>query len=153
MDRTALIALYRDGHAEVVRALDCAIDQELDRRPGEGCWTAREVVHHLADSETTSFIRLRKLVAEDHPTIEAYNENLYALRNHYQRPIETSLAVLAAVRSSSAELLDDLSDAEWTRTGTHSQTGSYSLDFWLTLYAEHAHDHADQIRRARRGER
>jgi hypothetical protein len=45
-----------------------------------------------------------------------------------------------------------LTPAEWDRSGEHSESGPYSVDRWLRIYAEHSHDHADQIRRARRGE-
>ena len=38
---------------------------------------------------------------------------------------------------------------EWQRAGTHSESGAYSLERWLEIYAQHAHGHADQIRRAR----
>lgn len=150
--RRGLIGRYRDGHRVVVEALagtegDAAA--ELDRSPGEGEWSARQVVHHLADSETTSYIRLRRLLAEDDAVIPAYDENLFARRLHYERPIAASLEVLRAVRDASAELLDALTEEEWQRTGTHSDSGRYSVETWLELYATHAHDHADQIRQAR----
>ncbi len=146
--RRALIARYRAGHAAVVAALEGAGAAELDARPAEG-WTAREIVHHLADSETTSYIRLRRLLAEDVPIIQGYDEEEFARRLHYDRPIAASLAVLAAVRAASADLLDRLDAAEWARAGTHSESGPYSVETWLRIYAAHAHDHAAQIRRAR----
>ena len=150
MTRTDLIARYRDGHAKVVDALEAITPDELDRSaPGE--WSAREIVHHLADSESNSYVRLRMLLAEESPVIAAYDENRWARTLHYDRPITASLAVLQAVRASSAELLDCVHDADWARAGTHSESGAYSLSIWLEIYAAHAHDHADQIRRARHG--
>jgi hypothetical protein len=127
-------------------------DAELDKRPAEGAWTAREVVHHLADSETTAYIRLRRLVAEDDPVILGYDQDAFARRLHYDRPLGSSLQVLAAVRTASAELLDALDPDDWRRAGTHSESGAYSVEDWLRIYAVHAHDHADQARRAARGE-
>jgi hypothetical protein len=59
--------------------------------------------------------------------------------------------VVEAVRASSLELLTALTDAEWERAGAHSESGRYSIDDWLRLYAAHPHDHADQVRRALRG--
>ena len=75
-------------------------------------------------------------------------QELYARRNHYERPIETALAVVDAMRASSLELLMRLTDAEWERAGSHSESGRYSVDDWLRTYAAHPHDHAQQIRRA-----
>jgi hypothetical protein len=150
MSRAELIAQYRNGYAEVVAALHGATAEEMERTvPGE--WSARQIAHHLADSETNSYVRLRKLLAEENPTLQGYDENIWAEVLHYTRPIEASLAVFQAVRVSSAELLDCLTEADWLRCGTHSHSGAYSMQTWLELYAPHAHDHADQIRRARLG--
>jgi hypothetical protein len=147
--RGELIERYRAGVGEVEAALEGASEAELDAVPAEGEWSARMVVHHLADSETNSYVRVRTLLAEDEPLIQGYDEGQFARRLHYDRPIEASLAVLRAVRASTAELLDQLGDADWNRAGTHSESGHYSMDDWLEIYAAHAFDHADQIRRAR----
>jgi hypothetical protein len=42
-----------------------------------------------------------------------------------------------------------MTEEEWVREGTHSESGRYSCETWLEIYAVHAHEHADQIRRAR----
>jgi hypothetical protein len=147
-DVTNLIDRYRRGVAAVDAALAGATDADLDRCDGEG-WSARMVAHHLADSETNSYLRLRKLLAEDSPTIVGYDEAHYAEVLHYDRPIETSLAVFRAVRASSAELLDRLRPEDLERTGEHTESGPYSVRTWLEIYAGHAEEHAAQIRRAR----
>ena len=147
--RRTLIDQYRAGYAAVVDALAGADDAALDRRPGPGAWSAREIVHHLADSEMTSAIRLRRLVAEDNPTIVGYDQEEFARRLHYDRPIASSLEAFRWSRVSTAEILDRLTDADWDRAGTHSESGPYRLTRWLEIYAEHAAKHADQIRRAR----
>jgi hypothetical protein len=148
MNRTELIERYRTGHQAVVDALSGISEEELDRRDDDE-WSARMVVHHLADAEATAFVRLRRLIAEDQPVIHGYDEAEFARRLHYDRPIEPSLAVLAAVRASSLQMLESLTGAEWERAGTHSESGSYSVEDWLRIYAGHAHDHAEQIRKAR----
>jgi len=151
-DRSALLERYATGADAVDAAVDGISDEELDRRPPSGEWTAREIVHHLADSESMAAIRLRRLLAEDDPVIAGYDEPEWARRLHYDRPIEPSLAVVRAVRTASHQLLTTLTPVEWSRTGSHSEGGPYSTERWLAIYAEHSHDHADQIRRARRGE-
>ncbi|HEY6571357.1 MAG TPA: DinB family protein [Candidatus Limnocylindrales bacterium] len=149
--RADLMARYRAGHGAVVAAVEGITDAELDTRPpGEGEWTPREIVHHLADSEMTSAIRVRRLIAEELPVIAGYDEAEWAQRLHYDdRPIGPSLDALAAARSTTADLLDHLTDAEWGRAGTHTDSGAYDVERWLEIYAAHAHDHAAQIRRAR----
>ena len=147
--RRTLIAQYKDGYRAVRAALDQLSEEELDARPADG-WTPREIAHHMADSETMSYIRLRRLLAEDHPVIQGYDEPEYARRLRYDRPIASSLEVLRAVRVASAELLESLGEDEWAREGTHSESGRYTMDDWLEIYAAHAHDHAAQILRARK---
>jgi hypothetical protein len=150
-ERAELIARYRAGAAAVDGALEGITDTELDTVPPGG-WSARMVVHHLADSEANSYLRLRKLLAEDDAEIQGYDEGEFARVLHYDRPIDHSLDVFRAVRASSGELLGRLTDDEWSRAGTHSESGRYSVEDWLTIYADHAVDHADQIRRARQGQ-
>jgi hypothetical protein len=147
--RERLVEQYRAGYHAVVEALAGITDEELDRRPAPGKWTAREIVHHLADSEMTSAIRLRRLIAEDNPVIVGYDQEEFARRLRYDRPIAASLAALKAARETTCEILDRLTEAEWQRTGTHSEAGPYSVHKWLEIYGIHAHDHAAQIRRAR----
>jgi hypothetical protein len=148
--RRGLIARYREGPGVVAEALRGITDAELDARPADGGWTAREVVHHLADSEMTSAIRLRRLLAEERPEIIGYDEAEFARRLYYtDRPIEESLAALRAARGTTGQILDRLGEAEWAREGTHTESGRYSVADWLEIYAAHAHDHAEQIRRAR----
>jgi hypothetical protein len=150
--RTNLLDRYATGADDVADAVAGLTDEDLDRRPSPDEWSPREIVHHLADSESMAYIRLRRLIAEDDPIIQGYDEPTWARRLHYDRPVEPSLAVLAGVRASSLDLLRALTADEWDRTGTHSESGAYSVDGWLGIYAEHSHEHADQIRRALRGE-
>jgi hypothetical protein len=149
VDRDALLERFRTGYDDVADALSGITADELDRRPSDVDWTPREVAHHLADSEATAYVRLRRLIAEDEPLIQGYDEPEYARRLHYDRPIAASLAVLRAVREASLELLGTLAPAEWERQGTHSESGPYSVDRWLEIYSSHSHDHAEQIRAAR----
>src|SRR3954466_3340121 len=148
-ERRKLITQYSDGYRVVAEALAGATDEELDARPAPGKWTAREVVHHLADSEMTSAVRLRLLLAGDPAIIHGYDQDEFARRLHYERPIAASLDAFKAARQTTAEILDRLSDADWLRAGTHTQSGRYSVERWLEIYAAHAHNHAQQIRAAR----
>jgi DinB superfamily len=147
--RNELIARYKDGYRVVVAALKGATEAELDARPAPGKWSAREIVHHLADSEMTSAIRLRLLVAEERAAIRPYDEAEFARKLHYDRPIDNSLLAFHAARTCTGELLDCLTDAEWAKEGTHPEHGRYGVERWLEIYADHAHNHADQITRAR----
>jgi hypothetical protein len=149
MDRDALLQRYREGPDELEAAVRGLSDAELDYLPRDGGWSPREVVHHTADSELTSAIRLRKLLAEENADIQGYDEMEFSRRLHYrERPIGASLGAVRSSRETSASIVDHLSEADWGRTGTHSESGPYSVEMWLEIYAAHCHDHAEQITRA-----
>src|SRR3954447_3602713 len=97
--RKDLIDQYKDGYRAVTAAVAGATDAELDAHPAPGKWSAREIVHHLADSEMTSAIRLRLLIAAPAPAIAAYDEAEFARRLYYDRPIESSLDAFKAART------------------------------------------------------
>ena len=147
-ERKALIRRYREGHRAVVEALSGLKDEELDRSAGDE-WTPRMIAHHLADSEMTSAIRLRRLIAEDGPVISGYDEAQFAKKLTTDRPIEPSLEAMRWARESTAQILERLTEEDWLRAGTHSERGPYSVEDWLTIYANHGHDHAKQIERSR----
>lgn len=147
--REERIAQYCDGYRVVAEVLLRITPEELDARPGPGQWTVREIIHHLADSEMIAAVRLRWILAVDQPTIEAYDQDQFVRRLHYNRDYQASLELFKAVRTSTAELLGLLSAEEWQRHARHSQAGGFSVERWLDVYAPHADKHARQIRVAR----
>jgi hypothetical protein len=148
--RKELIAQYDDGYRVVAEALAGADDGELDARPAPGKWSAREVVHHLADSEMTAATRLRLLVGTDNAQIYGYDQDQFARRLFYDRPIEASLDAFKTARRATSEILQRMTEADWARAaGTHSEHGRYTAERWLEIYAVHAHRHAEQILVAR----
>jgi hypothetical protein len=148
-ERDALIARYEDGERAIQEALAGITAAELGAREAPGEWSPREIVHHLADSEMTSAIRLRLLIAEDGPAIVGYDQEAFVRNLFPDRPLEPSLAAFAAARAATTPILRRLNEEQWQRAGTHSESGRYGVEDWLQIYAGHAHDHADQIRRAR----
>src|SRR5437764_13067702 len=118
--RARMIQQYERGYAAVEDALAGATEAELDARPAPNEWTAREIVHHLADSEMTSAIRLRRLLAEENPTIVGYDQEEFARRLRYDRPLEGSLLAFKGARDSTVPILHSLTDEDWRRAGTHT---------------------------------
>lgn len=147
--RKKLIDQYKDGYRVISEALVGATDEELDARPVPGKWNAREVVHHLADSEMTAAIRLRMLLAIDKPQIVGFDQDEFARRLYYDRPTEASIDAFKAARRATAEIMERMTEADWKREGTHTEHGRYTIERWLEIYAPHAHKHAEQIKVAR----
>jgi hypothetical protein len=148
-ERAQLIKKYRDGHRAVTQALEGITENELDRSAVEGEWTPRQVAHHLADSEMMSAIRIRRLLTEDKPVIYGYDEKAFAEKLTADRPIEPSLEAMKWARETCSQLLDRMTEDDWNIVGTHTESGRYTPEDWLRIYAAHGHDHAEQIKRAR----
>jgi uncharacterized damage-inducible protein DinB len=141
---------FRLGGAVVGRACEGMTAEELDRSPGPGRWTARQVLCHLMDSEMVGRDRLARTLAEENPRLEWYDQDLWAARlDYHQRGFEQALALFQAVRQANYELLRGVREADWERRAIHSKTGALTLWDLLVIYTEHAEQHARQIRAAR----
>ena len=147
-EKERLIKQYREGHGMVARAMSGITQPELDRS-ASGEWTPREIAHHLADSEMMSAMRIRRLLTEDEPVIHGYDEAAFARMLTSDRPIEPSLEAMRWARETSAQLMERMTEQDWKRVGTHTESGPYSTEDWLRIYAGHGHDHAEQIKRSR----
>jgi hypothetical protein len=147
-ERARLIEQYRKGYLAVMEALDGVTDDELDSCV-DGEWTPRQIAHHLADSEMMSAIRIRRLLAEAKPVLYGYDEKTLAERLTADRPIAPSLEAMRWARETSAQLLERMTEDDWRIVGTHTESGPYSTEDWLRIYAAHPYEHAAQIDRAR----
>jgi hypothetical protein len=117
-------------------------------RPGEGKWSAHEVVVHCADSEVYGHTRIRLVLAEPEPLIVGYDENLWARTFDYHgHDPELAFLTIAAVRANTVACLRRLPDAAFNKAGRHSESGLYTDADWFRIYAEHLEVHAAQIRR------
>lgn len=128
---------------------------QLDVKHPEG-WSARQVIHHMADSEAQSYARIRRLIAEPEGTIiQGYDENAWsasAVLGYSTLPIDFSVKVFSAVRASSLIMIERLTDADLAKSGMHSESGPFSIEKWCKAYTAHPLDHIGQIEKALRGE-
>ncbi len=148
--REQLIRQYAVGYDEVAQALKSFPDESISAHPIPGKWSAREIVHHLADSETISMHRLRKLLTEEYPVIQGYDQDRFAILLRYNlREIAPALDAFRAARETTLQLIEAMTDEDWKLKGWHTEHGVYTADLWLEIYAVHAHNHAAQIRRLR----
>ena len=149
-ERDALIKQYAAGYEEVTDALNNFPAESLGAHPIPGKWSAREIVHHLGDSETTSAVRIRRLLCEEEPLIHGYDQDEFAKRLRYNdRDMGPALEAFRSARATTSQLLPMMTEEDWQRAGTHTENGRYSAEDWLRIYADHAHNHAAQIRRLR----
>ena len=114
--------------------------------PGE--WSVAQNVHHVADSHMNSFIRLKLILAEDHPTLRPYDQDVWASTPEANLPdLSASLQLIAGLHARWAALFERLDAAQWQRTGFHPENGVVSVEDILRSYAAHGEGHLDQIRK------
>ena len=122
----------------------------------ENGWSARQIIHHVADSEAQSYVRIRRLVAEpEGSVIQGYDEGVWAeceKLGYNDAPVETSIAVYAAVRAGSLDVLKRLEESDLLKFGEHSESGKFTIEKWLINYTKHPLDHGDQLIRATKGQ-
>ena len=128
---------------------------QLDIKDPEG-WSARQIIHHLADSEAQSYARLRRLVAEpEGSVIQGYDEGAWAeceKLGYKDAPVENSISIFAAVRAGSLDVIKRLEESDLAKFGEHSESGKFTIEKWLTGYTNHPKDHGDQLVRATKGQ-
>ena len=150
-----IAAAYRQSTEAFEKLVASIPSDQLDTKHPDG-WSARQVIHHMADSEAQSYARIRRLIAEPEGTlIQGYDENAWgasAVLGYATLPIDFSVKVFSAVRASSLIMIERLTDADLTKSGTHSESGTFSIEKWCQSYTAHPLDHIGQIEKALRGE-
>lgn len=147
-ERRALIARYVAGPKVLRAALERVPREALQWRPAAGKWSVHEVIGHCADSETVASTRIRYVVCEDRPIIQGYDQDRWANAcDYHAMPLELALRQIEQVREWTGQLLPRLPATAWSRTATHTESGAYSAEKWLGIYAQHLEDHARQIER------
>lgn len=122
-------------------------DEEMHRRPQPDAWSALEVLCHLRDYAEEEARRVRRLVEEDSPALETYDEQAWARDRGYQRqdvaPVHDGLR---SAWTGLAALLTGLSDGEWERAGSHPDLGEVTVRSRAERQVRHARLHLEQLR-------
>jgi DNA-directed RNA polymerase subunit F len=127
-DSIALIAAYERGPIDLSLAVAGMSPDEIDFRPSENVWSTREIICHLADFELINAERIKRVIAEDQPTLfNAEPEPFAATLAYSAREFEQELVLIASLRRHIATILRELKPEHWNRTGNHSVDGPLTL--------------------------
>jgi hypothetical protein len=142
MEREPHISSIENLPARLASLVSGASDKQLSRPYKAGGWNARQVIHHLADSHMHSYLRCKKIVAEDHPTLQPYDQDVWAAMHDANTcPTGHSLLILQGLHARWTAFFRSLPDSAWTRTAFHPERGDVTLESMLTLYAAHGEGH------------
>jgi hypothetical protein len=107
-----------------------------------GLWSIQQVVIHCMDSDLVSIDRLKRMIAEDNPTLIGYDENKFAANLFYNdQPAEDAVAVVDLTRKTFAKVLRKLPAASFERAGTHNERGKITVGDYLKAAADHLDHH------------
>lgn len=143
--RKANIAALRELPAAAAAAVEGLTDEQLDTPYRPGGWTVRQTIHHIADSHVNSFCRFKLALTEDVPTIRPYLEDRWARLADSRLAVGPSLLIIEGVHARLTALLDSLAENDFARELEHPDTGRWTLDGLLALYAWHGRHHVAHI--------
>ena len=130
----------------LAKAVEDLSDDQLDTEYRPGGWTLRQTVHHVADSHANSLIRFKLALTEDEaPTIRPYYEDRWAELGDSKLPIGVSLNMLESIHMRWVALMDSMSEDDFKKTFIHPETGPWTLEAALALYAWHSKHHTAHI--------
>ena len=110
-------------------------------------WTAKQVIHHVADSHSHALIRFKWSLTEDKPTIKPYLEAEYAQLADYSLPIKSAMSILNGVHIKWMTIMDNMSDEDWSKGYFHPESQRFfRLDVAAALYDWHCRHHLAHIR-------
>ena len=141
--RKAAIAAIAALPGELTTALPSA---QIDRSYREGGWTARQVVHHMADSHMNAFIRFRLALTEERPTVKPYDEAAWARLADARLDPQVSVQILDGLHQRWHVMLEAMRETDFAREAIHPEHGPRSLDWYLQLYAWHGRHHIGHLK-------
>ena len=148
-DIHALLERFRRGPELLAVVLTGVFGEEEDfSLPGK--WSIRQIMAHLADAELVGAHRFRQVIAEEDPTLIAFDQDAWVHNLDYaQRKPKQSLETFRRLRAENYDLLKSLAPEAFERAGNHTQNGRMTLRQMVEGYAQHAESHARQLQETR----
>jgi uncharacterized damage-inducible protein DinB len=151
MAPTTLIDLYAAGPAQLKQAVAGMSREQLLARPVAGKWSTLELVAHIADFEPVYVDRMKRIIAQDDPTLFGGDPDLFASKLAYHdRDVNEELGLIAACRTHMARILRTLPETAFQRRGIHSENGPITLEKILTNIANHIPHHIPFVQEKRK---
>jgi uncharacterized damage-inducible protein DinB len=128
-----------DRMAQAIAGLSC---DDLAALPVPGTWSIQQIVLHLMDSDLISSDRMKRVIAEENPTLIGFDETAFA-RGLFYEALDAGLAadIFAKNRRLTAEILRRVPDEAFDRFGTHSERGRVTLTQLVQGMVDHLEHH------------
>jgi hypothetical protein len=142
MDRRELIEKYAHGGEKLSQSIRGLTEEDLNSFPVPGTWSIHQIVIHLMDSDLISTDRMKRMIAEDNPTLLGYDESRFCKNlSYHDQPAEEAIDIFDANRRLFAKVLRELSPEAFDRVGTHNERGRLTVDGYLKAVVDHLEHH------------
>ena len=142
MDLELLIHRYLAGSELLKSVVSRAGENQLDLHPVPERWSIRQVVCHLADFEIVYADRIKRVLAEDNPTLFGGDPEQFAAALAYdKRCVANELLLISSIRHQIASILQQADLEDYQRTGVHSEAGPLTLETLLERVTDHIPHH------------
>ena len=150
MNHAQLIDGYLAGPQTLRAAVAGLTAEQLDARPIPGKWSTKQVICHIADFEPVYVDRMKRVIAENEPTLFSGDPNLFATTLAYdERDVAVELDFIALARKHMGAILRALKPEDFQRRGIHSEAGPITLETLLTNITSHIPHHIKFIEEKR----
>lgn len=143
--RAEFIQTIADLPEKMAKAVAGLSEEQLDTPYRPEGWTVRQTVHHVADSHINSLCRFKLALTEENPTIRPYFEDRWAELADSKLPVDVSLKLLEAIHLRWISLLESMTDEDFKKTLIHPDSGEWTVEKFLALYAWHSRHHTAHI--------
>jgi hypothetical protein len=124
-------------------------DEQLDRSYAPGKWSIRVILHHITDTETVLYDRIRRVLSEPGQVQWAFDQDAWVKGLDYsQMPLALSRNMYAAVRACSIYQARLHYEFDGSREFVHSEDGIRTLKSEFDRIANHNAHHIKQIEQA-----
>jgi uncharacterized damage-inducible protein DinB len=146
-----LIERYAAGADVPAKAIHGLDRGDLLAFPVPGTWSIQQIILHLMDSDLIAADRMKRVAAEDHPTLIGYNETAFAKNLAYEEvSAQDAAEIFRLNRRMTAELLRRLPDVAFKRTGLHNERGEVTLEQLVDTYTGHLDHHVKFLKEKRK---
>lgn len=151
MNHSELIDAYLAGPGLLREAIAGMTPEQINATPVPGKWSTRQVICHIADLEPVYADRMKRVIAEEGPTMFGGDPDLFAAKLCYaERDIDEELALIEAVRRHVGRILRAQPAEVFQRTGNHAERGPMTLESLLKTITGHIPHHVKFIEEKRR---
>jgi len=141
-----VIAEFRDSGNRFIEIAKSAPSEKLHKSTQDDEWSPANIIHHIADAEAHFYIRYLRVLTENLPTTEFFDEDAYPELLHYEkRDVKASIALIESIRAASLSLFNNFKEDDWQRKGVTSDGNEFVLIALIKKARSHINDHANQL--------